>query len=48
MTLSFPMKELLVPEGNKLSLKVSEDCPGPGGCVLCFCFSILCRLLKVV
>lgn len=47
MTLGFPRKELLVPEGNTLSLKVNEDCPGPEGCVLCFCFSILCRLLKV-
>lgn len=42
MTLGFPRKKLPVSEGNKLSLKVSEDCPsGPKGCVLCFCFSVL-------
>lgn len=47
MTLGFPRKELPVSEGNKLSLNVKEDYPGPEGCVLCFCFSMLCRLLKV-
>lgn len=36
MTPGFPRKKLSVSKGNKLSLKVSEDCPGPEGHVLSF------------
>lgn len=48
MTLGFPRKKLPVSEESKLSLKVNEDClPGPEDYVLCFCFFILRKLLKL-